>query len=269
MARGRARVDPLDADDPVAPEVVVEAHARAEVRGDGRALLDDEAVHPRLPRLDVLVVDAVVADQRVRHRDDLPSIRRIGEDLLIALHRRIEDHLARRFAERAEGLARERPAVAQDEKGAGHGRITLPPTIVSQGPPVSVQPPNGVFRLFERNVTGSTVTVRSGSRSVRSAGAPAARLPPGRLRSCAGSRERRATSVPSGRRPGRTRRSRSTETAVSSPTTPNAAWSNSPSFSASAWGAWSVAMQSIVPSARASTSASTSRLVRSGGAILV
>src|SRR2546422_7363567 len=49
---------------------------------------------PRPPRLDVLLVDPVVADQRVRHRHDLPSIRRVGQNLLIPLHRRIEDHLS-------------------------------------------------------------------------------------------------------------------------------------------------------------------------------
>src|SRR5712691_7250761 len=269
VTRERARVDPLDADDAVAAQVVVEARAGAEVRRDGRRLFDDEAVHPRLPRLDVLLVDAVVADERVRHRDDLPSVRRIGEDLLVAGHRGVEDDLAGRLAARAEGLARERAAVAQDEDRARHGRTAFPPTIVSHGAPVSIQPAKGVFRLFERNLAGSTIVLRSRSRIVTSAGAPGARLPPGRLRSLAGSRERRETSVGSGRSPGLTSRSSSTATAVSRPTTPNAAWSNSPSFSASAWGAWSVATQSIVPSARASTSASTSRFVRSGGAILV
>ena len=57
--------------------------------------------------------------------------------------------------------------------------------------------------------------------------------------------------------------------AVSRPTMPKAAWSNSSCFSCVACGAWSVAMQSIVPSASASMSASRSASVRSGGAHLV
>src|SRR2546422_6830195 len=48
----------------------VEAQRRAKVRSDRRALADDEPVHPRLPRLDILSVDPAVADQRVRHRHD-------------------------------------------------------------------------------------------------------------------------------------------------------------------------------------------------------
>ena len=46
---------------------------------------------------------------------------------------------------------------------------------------------------------------------------------------------------------------------------PKAAASNSQSLSWMACGAWSVAMQSIVPSRRPSTQAATSAGVRSGG----
>src|SRR5256712_3993141 len=273
VARQRARVDVLDTHDAVAPEVLVEARAGAEVRRDGRRLFDDEPVDPRPPRLLVLLVDAVVADHRVGHRDDLPSIRRIGQDLLIPLHGGIEDDLTRGFSLRAERPAPERAPVAQHEPGlVGHELAlctSLPPTSVIHGPPRSVQPPNGVLRLRDWNRDGSTVASASGSRIVTSAGAPTASVPPGRLSSRAGSRLQRAISVASGRSPGRTSRSSTTATAASSPTTPKAARSNSPSFSESACGAWSVAMQSTVPSASASISASTSRLVRSGGAIFV
>src|SRR2546422_6723383 len=50
-------------------------------------------------------------------------------------------------------------------------RSTLfPYTTLFRSPPVSVKPPNGVFRLFERNRAGSTVHSVSGSRIVTSAG---------------------------------------------------------------------------------------------------
>ncbi len=49
---------------------------------------------------------------------------------------------------------------------------------------------------------------------------------------------------------------------------PNAAVSHSVSLSSSGCGAWSVATQSIVPSARPSRSAATSARVRSGGLTL-
>ena len=42
----------------------------------------------------VFAVDAVVADQRIGHADDLPGVGRIGEHFLITGHRRVEDHLA-------------------------------------------------------------------------------------------------------------------------------------------------------------------------------
>src|SRR2546422_7300051 len=90
----------------------VEAQRRAKVRSDRRALADDEPVHPRLPRLDILSVDPAVADQRVRHRHDLPAVRRICQDLLVTRHRGVEDHLAPGLAERAEGLPPEDPPIA-------------------------------------------------------------------------------------------------------------------------------------------------------------
>jgi hypothetical protein len=49
---------------------------------------------------------------------------------------------------------------------------------------------------------------------------------------------------------------------------PFAAASNSRSFSTAECGAWSVAMQSMVPSARPSRTARTSSAERSGGFIL-
>ena len=42
----------------------------------------------------VVGVDAVVADVRIRERDDLARVRRVGDDLLVARHRRVEHDLA-------------------------------------------------------------------------------------------------------------------------------------------------------------------------------
>src|SRR5256885_6076230 len=272
MSCQRPRVDGLQPHEVVRLQIVVEADAAAPRRRAGRGFLDDEAVGPRAVRLDVLFVDAVVADHRVRHGHDLAAIRRIREDLLVSRHGRIEDDFTAGFPGGAEGAAAEDAPVAQHEQGrrVGHAsHTTFPPTIVLQGRPVAVQPANGVLRLLDLKRAGSIVTAPSGSISVRSAGAPAPRLPPGSRSSRAGSRESRDTSVAPASSPRLTSRSSSSVTAVSSPTTPLAAWSNSPSFSLTACGAWSVATQSIVPSASASISASVSRLLRRGGAIFM
>ncbi len=65
--------------------------------------------------LDVLGVDAVVADLRVGHRDDLAAIAGIGEDLLVAGHRGVEADLAVDFARGAERGAGEDGSVFQSE----------------------------------------------------------------------------------------------------------------------------------------------------------
>ena len=72
----------------------IEAHVGAVIGIDRRQLLDDEPGDVRPAALDVLAVDAVVPDQRVGHRHDLPLVGRIGEDLLVPGHRGVEDDLA-------------------------------------------------------------------------------------------------------------------------------------------------------------------------------
>ena len=221
-----------------------------------RRLLDDEAVGPRPARLDVLVVDAVVADHRVGHADDLPPVGGIGEDLLVPGHGGVEDDLARRSRRGAERLA-------LGTRGRRAGRATRArsrphvPHAAAHDASSTAAPAASSRRTA---CCGSGTEPRrldrplpSRSRIVTSAGAPGARLPPGRPRHARGAAAQpRDQGRQRSRAPGRTSRSSSTATAVSSPTIPLAAWSNSTSLSLSAWGAWSVAMQSMVPSASAS-----------------
>src|SRR5207302_3016086 len=112
-----ASVDVVDARDPVAFQVGVERVERTEAARVLRMPAHDESTDPGLLRLAVGVIDAVVSLQRVGHADHLAGIRRIGEDLLVAGHSGVEDHLA--LAERigAEGLACEGAAVLQDQGG--------------------------------------------------------------------------------------------------------------------------------------------------------
>ena len=84
-----------------------------------RQIADHEARGKRPPRFDVLGVDADVADVRVGERDDLARVRRIGQDLLVAGHRRVEDDLADREPGRADRHAAEHRAVGEREDRAG------------------------------------------------------------------------------------------------------------------------------------------------------
>jgi len=73
-ARQGARIDPLDADDIALFQIFIQRHRGAVVGVDWRKLLDDEAGHVRGGALDVAGVDAVVADQRISHGDDLSLV---------------------------------------------------------------------------------------------------------------------------------------------------------------------------------------------------
>src|SRR5262245_42227783 len=66
-----------------------------------------------MARLDVQLVDTVVADLRVGHRDDLSSVGRIGENLLVSHHGGVEHDFPRPLAGRADRATREDPSVLQ------------------------------------------------------------------------------------------------------------------------------------------------------------
>ena len=93
-ARQLARVDVGDADDVRLAQISRQILRAAPVRREARQIADDEPGGENAPRLRVVGIDADVADVRIRQRDDLTRIRGIGEDLLVAGHRRVEHDLA-------------------------------------------------------------------------------------------------------------------------------------------------------------------------------
>ena len=101
--------------------VLQQAHVGAIVRIKRRKLLDDKPRHVRRLALHVLAIDAVVADQRIGHGDDLTLVAGIGEDLLIAGHRGVEDDFALGGSGSAKGAAGENGAVFEGEFRGGSG----------------------------------------------------------------------------------------------------------------------------------------------------
>ena len=92
------------------------------------------------PRLDVLGVDAGVADVRIRQRDDLPGVRRVGQDFLVAGHRGVEHHFAGRAGRarrsRVRGTRCRRPAPgapAWSGQTVGSGRQSAVGSVASGG----------------------------------------------------------------------------------------------------------------------------------------
>ncbi|MNY77036.1 hypothetical protein D3C86_2168130 [compost metagenome] len=73
----------------------------------------DKAVNERADRFEVVAGDAVVADERIRHRDDLTAVGRVGQYFLITGHPGVEHDFAGRFAFAAERLADKQRAVFQ------------------------------------------------------------------------------------------------------------------------------------------------------------
>ena len=77
-------------------------------------------------RLHVFGVDAVVADLRIRQRDDLPAVARIGEDFLVAGHGRVENDLTDCHAWGADGMTvKDVPSARTSAAGGRDGAKAL------------------------------------------------------------------------------------------------------------------------------------------------
>ena len=108
MAHQSAGVDTLDSDDAASAQVLRHADGRAPVRRRGAHVANDHAAHGRSARrthgvagegrLDVGLVDTVVADLRIGHGYNLAGITRVGHDLKVALERGVEADFAGRGA---------------------------------------------------------------------------------------------------------------------------------------------------------------------------
>ncbi len=271
-SRQPPRVDAADGGHPVLDEEPLERPDGPPARGTRREVADDEAAARGARRLLVERGHAVVADVRVREGHHLAGVARVGEHLLVAAHRGVEDELADAHPVgwlEAGGLAGEGRAVGEHEgrSGAAH-RVR-----------------HGVLHARGALLQGVTDGHRQGAPDVRAVSRPA-RERPRREREAASRGRRRTGSQPprarrrhlarSGRRDRSSvarslaiaagRRDSSANSATRStsatppsaptvspsaccrPSIPNAAWSNGRSFASGACGAWSVATASTAPS---------------------
>ena len=105
--RDGAGIDAADAGHPLVGEEGVERGGAQGVARRRGVLADDEAGDLDAGRLEVTLVDAVVADQGIGWHDDLAGEGGVGQHLLVAGHGGAEYDLAVRGALGAEG----RPAV--------------------------------------------------------------------------------------------------------------------------------------------------------------
>jgi hypothetical protein len=100
-----AGVDIADADHSVELEIVVERTVGLPVANDRAVLADDEAGGVYAPGLEVLGIHPVVADLRIGHRHQLKVIGRVRQNLLVAAHGGVKDHLPEGRPGLAEGQA--------------------------------------------------------------------------------------------------------------------------------------------------------------------
>src|SRR5262249_18427643 len=78
----------------VSAQVFFERESSPPVGINAARFLDDEAFDKGPATLDILLRNAVIADHRISHGDDLTVIGRIGQNFLITHHRGVKHHFA-------------------------------------------------------------------------------------------------------------------------------------------------------------------------------
>ncbi len=111
----RPSIDSTDSNDAVVAQVLLQPTTGTRVAGHLTVLPHDEAANLDATRLDIAVIDAVVADKRVGQDEDLAGVGRIGQHLLIAGHAGAEHDLTIGMPRRAQRVAAEHGAVFKDE----------------------------------------------------------------------------------------------------------------------------------------------------------
>lgn len=106
----------------------MERTRRAPVGRNLTGLSNDQSSWLNPIRLKVVIVDPVIANERVSEQDNLACITGIGQDLLIARHPSVEDDLPNRRARCAKRLTLEDRAVAQ-EKETPQFKVKLYPLV--------------------------------------------------------------------------------------------------------------------------------------------
>ena len=261
----RARVDAGEPDDPVLGEPPVHSGPRASRMSTAFAWAPADSERA--------VGDAVVPDHRRGEADELLREARVGDRLLVAGHRGREDRLAERDALGAHRLAGEdRPVLERQVtvRCVAHPCTSRPSATVCRTRPRSFSPEQpGVGRARAEAFLASPSTPPRGraGRGWRGrrprASAPAGRTrAPGRPTSARAASRARSDPARRGACRGRRTPSRARSRRTAPPRTAT-------SFSSRECGAWSVATHAIVPLRSASTSASRSLAVPSGGFIFV
>ncbi len=118
-----AGVDVGDGDSFLIDQVLRQCLGEAKVAGQLGQIFDDQACGMDFVGFDVLRVDAVVADVRVREGHDLLAIAGVGEDFLVAGHGGVEHHLTGGGACGSNRVAEKDCAVCKRQDGGREGSL--------------------------------------------------------------------------------------------------------------------------------------------------
>ena len=121
------RIDTLQSDDVVSFKIRVQGFGLTIVAGEFAQFLYDKSLQEQASAFNVFGVDAVVSNEWISHRDDLASVRRIGQDFLITSHAGVENNLAVNFTISSESLSSEDFTVYQRQLSRATCHVSILP----------------------------------------------------------------------------------------------------------------------------------------------
>ena len=86
-------IHPADARDPVLLQIIVQRTLVAKIASTRAKTPDDHCCSPGISGLFIFTIHTIIANEGIGHHYALSCIGRVGQDLLITNHRRIEHHL--------------------------------------------------------------------------------------------------------------------------------------------------------------------------------
>ena len=117
QARELAGVDVGNGHRVLAHQVLRERFSGAEVAGEQGQVFDDQTCGMDFMGFDVLGIDPIVANVRIRERHDLLAVAGVSEDFLVAGHGGVEHHLADGGAGGTNRIADKDRAVCERQNG--------------------------------------------------------------------------------------------------------------------------------------------------------
>ena len=108
----------------IGTQITAQAVLTAEITAHRGQMADHKRLRPGPEGFIVLPIHPIIADQGIGHHHTLPRVGRVGEDLLIAGHGRVEHHFTYTVLHGPDSFSMEHRAIGQNQR---RFQLCIPP----------------------------------------------------------------------------------------------------------------------------------------------